>query len=273
MINNQQYLIPQQMMQQHNGQVAVAYTNANGQPMNPNNLAYVQTLNHNNPQTVAQYTAAAQNNYTHQNNMLMNTNNLNSNVMMNKMDVKKGKGSSNKPKGRMSAYTFFVQTCREEHRKKHPNENVNFTEFSKKCAERWKQMTENEKKRFATMAEKDKARYDREMSTYVPAAGEGKKKRKKDPNAPKRPLSAFFMYCADERAPIKAAHPSHSVGDIAKELGEKWNKVTPDVKAKYEAKAAQDKIRYEKAMAEYKNKGVVAAAAVDDDDDDEDDEE
>lgn len=43
-----------------------------------------------------------------------------------------------KPKGRMSAYTFFVQTCREEHRKKHPNENVNFTEFSKKCAERWK---------------------------------------------------------------------------------------------------------------------------------------
>jgi high mobility group protein B1 len=44
----------------------------------------------------------------------------------------------NKPKGRMSAYTFFVQTCREEHRKKHPNENVNFTEFSKKCAERWK---------------------------------------------------------------------------------------------------------------------------------------
>ena len=43
-----------------------------------------------------------------------------------------------KPKGRMSSYTFFVQTCREEHRKKHPNETVNFTEFSKKCAERWK---------------------------------------------------------------------------------------------------------------------------------------
>ena len=52
------------------------------------------------------------------------------------MDSKKGKNG--KPKGRMSAYTFFVQTCREEHRKKHPSENVNFTEFSKKCAERWK---------------------------------------------------------------------------------------------------------------------------------------
>ncbi len=53
------------------------------------------------------------------------------------MDSKKA-GKNGKPKGRMSAYTFFVQTCREEHRKKHPNENVNFTEFSKKCAERWK---------------------------------------------------------------------------------------------------------------------------------------
>ena len=135
-------------------------------------------------------------------------------------------------------------------------------------------MTDKEKKRFADMAEKDKQRYDREMSSYVPAAGEGgRKKRKKDPNAPKRPLSAFFLYCADERAAIKAVHPTHSVGEVAKELGEKWNKVTPEVKAKYEAKAQLDKSRYEKAMAEYKNKGAVGAAVADDDDDDEDDEE
>ena len=52
------------------------------------------------------------------------------------MEAKKESGK--KPKGRMSGYTFFVQTCREEHRKKHPNETVNFSEFSKKCAERWK---------------------------------------------------------------------------------------------------------------------------------------
>lgn len=38
----------------------------------------------------------------------------------------------------MTAYAFFVQTCREEHKKKHPEENVVFAEFSKKCAERWK---------------------------------------------------------------------------------------------------------------------------------------
>lgn len=38
----------------------------------------------------------------------------------------------------MTAYAFFVQTCREEHKKKHPEESVIFAEFSRKCAERWK---------------------------------------------------------------------------------------------------------------------------------------
>ena len=179
------------------------------------------------------------------------------------MDKKGSKGGSDKkPKGRMSAYTFFVQTCREEHRKKHPNENVNFTEFSKKCAERWKQMTDKEKKRFSDMADKDKARYDREMASYVPPPSEsGKKhKKKKDPNAPKRPLSAFFLFCADERAGVKAINPSFSVGDVAKHLGERWNKVSADQKSKYEARAQQDKQRYEREMENYRNKGGAAAA-------------
>lgn len=51
----------------------------------------------------------------------------------------RGKGGPDaKPRGRMTAYAFFVQTCREEHKKKHPEESVIFAEFSRKCAERWK---------------------------------------------------------------------------------------------------------------------------------------
>lgn len=51
----------------------------------------------------------------------------------------RGKGGADaKPRGRMTAYAFFVQTCREEHKKKHPEESVIFAEFSRKCAERWK---------------------------------------------------------------------------------------------------------------------------------------
>lgn len=52
--------------------------------------------------------------------------------------MNRGKAQDAKPRGRMTAYAFFVQTCREEHKKKHPEESVIFAEFSRKCAERWK---------------------------------------------------------------------------------------------------------------------------------------
>lgn len=53
-------------------------------------------------------------------------------------NLKMGKGDPKKPRGKMSSYAYFVQTCREEHKKKHPDASVNFSEFSKKCSERWK---------------------------------------------------------------------------------------------------------------------------------------
>lgn len=177
---------------------------------------------------------------------------------------------ADKPRGRMSAYAFFVQTCREEHKKKHPNESVVFAEFSKKCSERWKTMSDKEKHRFHQLADKDKKRYDGEMANYKPAKTTGrggKKKRTKDPDAPKRSLSAFFWFCNDERPKVKVTMPDSTVGDVAKELGRRWNECTEDQKSKYEALAAKDKARYEKELKAYKAgkapvpKGKAAAKA------------
>ncbi|MEJ1270600.1 hypothetical protein NN561_001427 [Cricetulus griseus] len=75
----------------------------------------------------------------------------------------------------MSSSEFFVQTCREEHKKKHPDASVNFSEFSKKCLERWKTMSAKEKVKFEDMAKADKARYEREMKTYIPPKGRPKR--------------------------------------------------------------------------------------------------
>jgi hypothetical protein len=135
------------------------------------------------------------------------------------------------------------------------------------------------------MAEKDKGRFDREMATFDKSGGGaggkgargGKRKRTKDPNAPKRALSAFFCFCNEERPKVKAAHPSYTVGDIAKELGKRWESC-PN-RSKFEAIAAKDKQRYEQEMAVYKSGGAkkpkpqAKAAAKPDDDDDEDEEE
>jgi len=182
----------------------------------------------------------------------------------------------------MTAYAFFVQTCREEHKKKHPDESVVFSEFSRKCAERWKTMSDKEKKRFQEMADRDKKRYEQEMQDYVPAKGEkgrGKKRRQtKDPNAPKRSLSAFFWFCNDERPKVKGMNPEYGVGEIAKELGRLWSEADQEMKRKYEAMAERDKARYEREMAAYKKRGSGPAPVApppppqeenDDDDDDE----
>nr|AAB08831.1 high mobility group protein-2 (HMG-2) [Ambystoma mexicanum] len=200
-----------------------------------------------------------------------------------------GKGDPNKPRGKMSSYAYFVQTCREEHKKKHPDASVNFAEFSKKCSERWKTMNAKEKGKFEDMAKGDKVRYDREMKSYVPPKGETKGKKKKDPNAPKRLPSAFFLFCSEHRLKIKADCPGLSIGDTAKKLGEKWSEQTPKDKIpSFEQKAAKLKEKYEKDIAAYRAKGKVdvgkkapgrpAVAAKkkvepEDDEDDEEDEE
>lgn len=168
------------------------------------------------------------------------------------------KAKDNKPRGRMSSYAYFVQKTREDFKKKHPNENVVFSEFSKKCSDTWKKMSDSEKKKYIQMADKDKKRYDAEMKTYVPPKdGKGKKgkKAKKDPNAPKRALSAFFWFCNDERNKVKETLPAGSnVGDVSKECARRWNGLSQSAKAKYEALAAKDKARYEKEIAIYKKK-------------------
>ncbi|XP_034557138.1 high mobility group-T protein-like [Notolabrus celidotus] len=181
----------------------------------------------------------------------------------------------NKPRGKMSSYAYFVQTCREEHKKKHPEASVNFSEFSKKCSERWKSMSPKEKGKFEDLAKIDKVRYDKEMLSYDPPKGT-KKKRFKDPNAPKRPPSAFFLFCADFRAKVKSEHPGLSIGDTAKKLGQMWNESSSEERQPYERKAAKLKEKYDKDIVAYRTKGKVdtaPAAAADDDDDDEDEDE
>ncbi|KAI3375580.1 hypothetical protein L3Q82_003701 [Scortum barcoo] len=176
----------------------------------------------------------------------------------------------NKPKGKTSAYAFFVQTCREEHRKKNPEKNpeqsVNFAEFSKKCSERWKALSASDKKCFEDMAKADKVRYNREMRRLHPTEGlreegpqeERPQRPQKTPVSPQvasapRPSdsvmfsprppavialwSAFFVFCSEYRPSVKQQYPGLSIGDCAKKLGEMWSKLSQSEKLPYEEKA------------------------------------
>ncbi|CAJ1048342.1 high mobility group protein B3-like [Xyrichtys novacula] len=150
-------------------------------------------------------------------------------------------------------------TCREEHRKKNPEQSVNFAEFSKKCSERWKALSASDKKCFEDMAKADKVRYNREMRDYVPPKGFGKRGRKrKDPNAPKRPPSAFFVFCSEYRPSVKQQYPGLSIGDCAKKLGEMWSKLSQSEKQPYEEKAQKLREKYDRDMVAYRGGGTYA---------------
>jgi len=49
---------------------------------------------------------------------------------------------------------ILLKVCRDEHKKKHPDDAIVFAEFSKKCSERWREMSDKEKKRFEDIAAK-----------------------------------------------------------------------------------------------------------------------
>lgn len=201
---------------------------------------------------------------------------------------------SSKPRGKTSPYGFFVKMCYEEHKKKYPSENVQVTEISKKCSEKWKTMTQSEKQRFYELAQKDAERYQSECMAFGGEDAMRKRKRsKKDPDAPKRALSAFFFFSHDKRPEVQQGHPEWKVGQVAQELGRQWKELTEEMKRKYDEMAQRDKGRYEVEMRDYKAgkkpaprkpAGAASAAALipapapaamndDGEDDDEDDDE
>ncbi|GAN07545.1 non-histone chromosomal protein 6 [Mucor ambiguus] len=78
---------------------------------------------------------------------------------------------------------------------------------------------------------------------------ETKKRGKKDPNAPKRGLSAYMFFSQDKRAQVKEENPEASFGTLGKLLGEKWKAMSDEEKKPYVDKAEADKKRYEDEKA------------------------
>lgn len=112
-------------------------------------------------------------------------------------------------------------------------------------------------KQWEKKAEQDKSRYQEEMKSYVPSpefaeTGGRQKKQKKDPNAPKRNMSAYFLYSIDSRPKVKADNPDASFGDIARMISANFKALSEEERKEWDDKAVADKERYEKEMTEYR---------------------
>jgi len=102
-------------------------------------------------------------------------------------------------------------------------------------------------------AEAAKAQYDIDKANYVPDPSISlvPAKKVKDPNAPKRPLSAFLEYAAIRRPDILKENPGIAFGAVGKLMGEEWRAMPEDIKAPYVAKAEAAKAQYDKDKAAY----------------------
>jgi len=124
----------------------------------------------------------------------------------------------------------------------------------------------------ARKPKKKKAKVEESIGILAGSKGKGKaakKKAKKDPNAPKKAMSAYMLWMNQEGRDQAKAEGVSGIGPIGKLCGERWRSMDAGEKAPWEAKAKADKARYESAMAEYSGKGKGKAAVAADDDSDE----
>ncbi|KAL4108905.1 hypothetical protein PRIC1_000614 [Phytophthora ramorum] len=141
------------------------------------------------------------------------------------------KKDKNAPKRALSAFMFFSNDIRDTVKREMPE--LQFLEISSEIGRRWKQITDEDRKPYDELAAADKRRYQEEKEDYVPdpsfAAAKGSRK-KKDPNAPKRALSAYFFFC---------------------------NEIRQEKRVKYQKMNEEAKIKYQQQMDVYNAQGAV----------------
>lgn len=77
------------------------------------------------------------------------------------------------------------------------------------------------------------------------------KKAKKDPNAPKKGLSAYMIFAKENRERIKTENPEADFGAMGKLIGNEWKALDEKVKETYKVKSEADKERYTTEVANY----------------------
>ncbi|KAK1878719.1 TOX high mobility group box family member 4-B [Dissostichus eleginoides] len=84
------------------------------------------------------------------------------------------------------------------------------------------------------------------------ALGAKKGRKKKDPNEPQKPVSAYALFFRDTQAAIKGQNPNASFGEVSKIVASMWDSLAEEQKQVYKRKTDAAKKEYLKALAAYK---------------------
>ena len=82
----------------------------------------------------------------------------------------------------------------------------------------------------------------------------------KDPDAPKKNLTAYMHYATYARAYLKPRNPQLKGGELTKNVVQRgWNRLSSQERHYWDEKAAADKMRYERDLAKYKKSELGVA--------------
>jgi len=161
----------------------------------------------------------------------------------------------NAPKKPLSAYFLFSQDERLKVKAEFPDYSI--TEVAKELGRRWASIDPALKQQYEQRYQDSRKDYEQAMTAYKP------QKKKKDPNAPKQPLSAYFIFSQEERLKVKSENPSFSICEVAKELGRRWADMAPEVKQRYQQMAEEGRQKYDQDMAAYRQGNFSGDASTD----------
>ncbi|XP_051555860.1 TOX high mobility group box family member 4-like [Myxocyprinus asiaticus] len=82
--------------------------------------------------------------------------------------------------------------------------------------------------------------------------GAKKGKKKKDPNEPQKPVSAYALFFRDTQAAIKGQNPNATFGEVSKIVASMWDSLGEEQKQVYKRKTEAAKKEYLKALAVYR---------------------
>lgn len=152
------------------------------------------------------------------------------------------------PKRFKSSYICFF-TAKQEEIKKSMSDGAKVADVSKRSSDMWRNLPPEERAYWDEVAAKDKQRYMAEKATYTGPWQIPKKRAKKDPAAPKRPMSAFLLFSQDKRRIIKEKNPEMRNTEVSKVLGDMWRNATPEEKEPHLQRELKEREQYKKDTA------------------------
>lgn len=157
-------------------------------------------------------------------------------VKMAKKKAIKYKKAPQAPRRFKSSYMFFSTCKHKEIRKELGSRGAKekTTNIAKLVSVAWKELSPEKRKPWEELARQDKARFEVEKSLYTGPWKVIKKKRlQRDPNAPKRPMSAFLAYSHGRRAEVKKENANMNNAAISRALASMWKGAPEDEKKEH----------------------------------------